>query len=144
MTRFLPLHAICRRWAHRLLSTAALALAFGSPWPAQAIDLADYPLFSTVKVPGNLALALSVEWPTATTAAYLSTTAYATSSTYIGYFNSEKCYQYVYNSTTPASSYFKPVSAASSHVCSGLWSGNYLNYVSMQTLDEFRWIMTGG
>lgn len=144
MPRLLPLHAIRRRWAGGLLSAMALVLTLGSPWPAQAIDLADYPLFSTVKVPGNLALALSVEWPTATTAAYLSTTAYATGSTYIGYFNPEKCYQYVYNSSTPASSYFKPVSAASSHVCSGLWSGNYMNYVSMQTLDEFRWIMTGG
>ena len=113
--------------------------------PVQAaIDLADYPLFSTTKVPGNLALALSVEWPTATTAAYLSTTAYATSSTFIGYFNPEMCYQYVYNSTTPSSSYFKPAVAASSHVCSGYWSGNYLNWASMQTLDEFRWIMTGG
>jgi type IV pilus assembly protein PilY1 len=54
------------------------------------------------------------------------------------------CYEYVYNATTPANSYFKPVSEASAHVCSGKWSGNYLNYASMQTLDEFRWIMTGG
>jgi len=113
-----------------------------------AVDLADYPLFSTVKVPGNLALALSVEWPTATTPAYVSTTAYTTGSTYIGYFNSEKCYQYVYNSTTPSSSYFLPISTASSHSCATAtqpaWSGNYMNWASMQTLDEFRWIMTGG
>ncbi|WP_394790036.1 pilus assembly protein [Rhodoferax sp.] len=134
----------------RLLLLACAALLFGtSARPATTIDLADYPLFSTVKVPGNLALALSVEWPTATTLAYMSTTAYATESTFIGYFNPENCYQYIYNSTTPANSYFMPVSAASSHVCSStaslpLWSGNYLNWASMQTLDEFRWIMTGG
>ncbi|SDO86654.1 type IV pilus assembly protein PilY1 [Rhodoferax sp. OV413] len=122
-----------------VLLNAGLAL------PAQAaIDLADYPLFSTVKVPGNLALALSVEWPTATTSAYMSTTAYSSASTFIGYFNPEMCYQYVYNATTPANSYFLPVSAATSHTCSALWSGNYMNWASMQTLDEFRWIMTGG
>ncbi|MCX7277607.1 MAG: PilC/PilY family type IV pilus protein [Burkholderiales bacterium] len=130
--------------------TACLLAVLGAvlSLPARAIDLADYPLFSTVKVPGNLALALSVEWPTATTSAYMSTTAYATGSTFIGYFDSEKCYQYVYNSSTPSSSYFLPISAASSHSCSSAtqpaWSGNYLNWASMQTLDEFRWIMTGG
>lgn len=108
----------------------------------KAINLANYPLFSTVKVPGNLALALSVEYPTATSMAYISS--YNTASTYIGYFNPEMCYTYVYNSATPASSYFNPTSAASSHACSGKWSGNYMNWVSMQTLDEFRGIMTGG
>jgi type IV pilus assembly protein PilY1 len=116
---------------------------------ATAISLADQPLFSTVTVPGNLILALSVEWPTATTPAYPSTTAYTPSSTFLGYFDPAKCYTYVYNSTTPSSSYFNPASAASSHVCSGsssnpLWSGNYLNWASMQTLDAFRWVLTGG
>jgi type IV pilus assembly protein PilY1 len=135
---------ICLRHLQLLASMFAVTLAYCLALPAHAIDLADYPLFSTIKVPGNVALALSVEWPTATSAAYLSTTAYATATTYIGYFDPAKCYQYVYNTTTPANSYFKPVSAATSHVCSGMWSGNYLNYVSMQTLDEFRWIMTGG
>jgi type IV pilus assembly protein PilY1 len=114
-----------------------------------AVDLADAPLFSTVVVPGNLALALSVEWPTATTPAY--TSAYAASSTYLGYFDPLKCYQYIYNSTTPSSSYFTPYSYDSSagHTCSSsasvpLWSGNFLNWMSMQTLDTFRWVLTGG
>lgn len=111
---------------------------------ATSADLADYPLFSTVKVPGNLALVLSVEWPTATTPAYLNTASYSSSTTYIGYFNPALCYKYVYNSTTPSNSYFVPVSAASSHVCSGYWSGNFMNYASMQTLDVFRSILTGG
>ena len=116
---------------------------------AAAIDLADKPLFSTITVPGNLILALSVEWPTATTPAYPSTTAYTSSSTFLGYFDPAKCYKYVYNSTTASSSYFTAASAASSHACSGsssapLWSGNYLNWASMQTLDAFRWVLTGG
>ena len=127
----------------------ALMLATGAAPAAHAIDLADQPLFSTVSVPGNLALALSVEYPTANTPAYFSTSAYSTSSTYLGYFDAAKCYKYVYNSTTPASSYFTSSSAASSHACSSsssvpLWSGNYLNWASTQTLDAFRWVLTGG
>ncbi|HEY9028429.1 MAG TPA: hypothetical protein VIP05_29320, partial [Burkholderiaceae bacterium] len=108
-----------------------------------------------MSVPGNLILALSVEWPTATTPAYPSTTAYSSSSTFLGYFDPAKCYKYVaVNSGTTSSpdystSYFTPYGAASSHTCSSssslpLWSGNYLNWASMQTLDTFRWVLTGG
>lgn len=116
---------------------------------AGAVTLADSPLFSSVTVPGNVALTLSVEWPTATTPAYPSTVSYSSSSEYLGYFDPAKCYKYSYNSTTPASSYFAPYSAASSHACTSsstvpLWSGNYLNWASMQTLDAFRWVLTGG
>src|SRR3990167_5684542 len=103
----------CRRRVRSAASLFAMALASCLALSAQAIDLADYPLFSTVKVPGNLALALSVEYPTATSMAYLGS--YDTASTYIGYFNPEMCYTYVYNSTIPASSYFNPTSAANGH-----------------------------
>lgn len=121
-------------------------LAFGS---SSAVDLADAPLFTTVSVPGNMALALSVEWPTATTPSHLSTTAYANTTKFVGYFDTEKCYTYVYNSTTPSSSYFQPDSYATNRACTSsatklLWSGNYLNWASMQTLDVFRWALTGG
>ncbi|MEY4752748.1 MAG: hypothetical protein RJA44_423 [Pseudomonadota bacterium] len=121
--------------------------------PALAIDLADAPLFSTTQVPGNVALALSVEWPTASTPAYPSTVSYAAASTYYGYFDPAKCYRYVavYNAATAdyASSYFQPDSAASSHACTSsatksLWSGNYLNWATTHTLDAFRWALTGG
>lgn len=113
------------------------------------IALADAPLYSTVSVPGNLALTLSVEWPTANTPAYKSSSnAYSVSNTYLGYFDSAKCYLYNYNSTTPAQSYFSPYSLASSHACNStnppLWSGNYLNWASMQSLDVFRWALSGG
>jgi len=116
---------------------------------AGAVTLADQPLFSTISVPGNLALALSVEFPTALSPAYPSTTAYTSGSTYIGYFDPEKCYAYSYNSGTPSNSYFYPHSAASSHVCTStsslaLWGGNFLNWASMGALDTFRSVMTGG
>ncbi|MEX8518486.1 MAG: pilus assembly protein [Leptothrix sp. (in: b-proteobacteria)] len=131
---------------------ALLALAASASHAAD-IDLADTPLFSTVQVPGNLALALSVEWPTASTPAYPSTVSYAVATTYYGYFDAAKCYRYVsvYNSAAAdySSSYFQPDSAASSHACSSsaaksLWSGNYLNWASTHTLDAFRWALTGG
>ncbi|MEN3113155.1 pilus assembly protein [Uliginosibacterium paludis] len=138
------------RRAANLLRAVLLVAGLSMPVLAgAAVDLADAPLFSSVTVPGNLALTLSVEWPTATTPAY--TVAYSSSSTYLGYFDPVKCYTYVYNSTTPSSSYFTPSSYSSSgsHTCSSsssaqLWSGNFLNWVSMQTLDTFRWVLTGG
>lgn len=128
------------------LLCAALAAAAGT---AAAIDLADEPLFSGISVPGNLTLALSVEWPTATTASYPSTKAYSSASTYVGYFDPEKCYLYVYDTVDEAASYFQPHSLATGHGCissasTPLWSGNYLNWAAMQTLDVFRWALTGG
>lgn len=116
---------------------------------AQTVDLADKPLFSATAVPGNLLLALSVEWPTASTPAYLSTDAYSNTNAYLGYFDPEKCYKYSYNATTPTDSYFTPYGAAASRKCTSsstnaLWSGNFLNYATMQSLDIFRWVLTGG
>jgi type IV pilus assembly protein PilY1 len=135
----------------RLAVAVALAVAGGLPaWPSHALDLADEPLFSTTaSVPGNLLLALSVEWPTATTPAYPSTTAYSPDSTFLGYFDPEKCYFYVVDPKDVKKSYFTPDSTATKHACAGtatrpLWSGNYLNWATMQTLDAFRWVLTGG
>lgn len=126
---------------------ACLGLAALASGHAVGVELADAPLFSTVVVPGNLALALSVEWPTATTPAY--TAAYSPGTSYLGYFDPDKCYKYIYDSTTASNSYFSPYGWASAHTCSSsssrpLWSGNYLNWASMQTLDTFRSVMTGG
>jgi type IV pilus assembly protein PilY1 len=132
-----------------VLTAAALGSAMAGTVFAQTVDLADRPLFSKTEVPGNLVLALSVEWPTASTPAYPSTSAYANTNEYLGYFDPAKCYKYSYNLTTPSSSYFYPYGAASSRKCTSnstnaLWSGNYLNYAAMQSLDIFRWVLTGG
>lgn len=134
-----------------LLWASLSALSLLSPVTSQAVDLADQPMLTTVNVPGNLILALSVEWPTATTPAYESTTPYKTSSTYLGYFDPEKCYVYeavntgTKDSPDYSTSYFSPKSVTSNHSCEGKrWSGNYLNWAAMQTLDAFRWVMTGG
>ena len=132
-----------------LLATLTLSMPAAR---AQTVDLADRPLFSTVEVPGNLALALSVEWPTATTSAYPASSTYSSGTDYLGYFNPRKCYRYIYNATTPSSSYFEPVGAVASEsdrsctstAAAPRWSGNYLNWASMQSLDTFRWVLTGG
>ncbi len=137
------------RRSSRVMARLALSLALFAVngADAQGISLADKPLFSTTSVPGNLLLSLSVEYPTANTSAYFSTTAYSTGTAYLGYFDAAKCYKYSYNSAKPATSFFYPGSAASStRTCtsSAPWSGNYLNYAAMQSLDIFRWVLTGG
>ncbi len=119
------------------------ALAFN--WAAAQTPLADQPVLSTTAVPGNLALALSVEFPTAVSVAHTDAT-YDPTKAYLGYFDPDKCYSYNY-SATESSRYFFPAGAASSgRACTDnvKWSGNFLNWATMQTIDPFRWALTGG
>jgi len=119
-----------------------LGLAFVSPAGAQT-NLADQPIAAGANIPGNLALSLSVEYPTAISVANIGS--YVPATVYLGYFDPAKCYNYVFNSTTPSSSYFTPASFASStHTCSGQWSGNFMNWAATQTIDPFRWALSGG
>lgn len=104
--------------------------------------LSDKPVFASVPVPGNLALALSVEYPTAVSNAHTDTT-YTVSSTYLGYFDPEKCYDYKL-AAGGLPEHFAPAGKAANHVCNGKWSGNFLNWATMQTIDPFRWALTGG
>jgi type IV pilus assembly protein PilY1 len=112
---------------------------------AATTTLADQPIFAA-SIPGNVALDLSVEYPTAISVANIGS--YADTSNYPGYFDPVKCYTYQYNSTTPSSSYFQATAfatGANSHFCGGtLWSGNFMNWASMQTIDPFRQVLTGG
>lgn len=126
---------------------------------AHAVDLADAPIFTINSVPGNMLFVLSVEYPTANAAAYPAAKAkattksgYTTASTYIGYFDPTKCYSYDPSfAPTGATNkgLFSPYGPASNHACASsksahLWSGNFLNWASMQALDEFRSALTGG
>ncbi|MBB3283031.1 pilus assembly protein [Mitsuaria sp. BK037] len=124
------------------LSGAAALLAAMSIANAQTV-LADKPVFASVAVPGNLALALSVEYPTAVSNAHTDAT-YNPASTYLGYFDPNKCYDYRKSTTAIPVDHFAPTAKAASHVCSKKWSGNFLNYATMQTIDPFRWALTGG
>lgn len=126
----------------RGLALAASLVAMAATTPAQ-VPLADQPVFSAVSVPGNLALALSVEYPTAISVAHPSRI-YSAANTYIGYFDPMKCYAYFYTDDNGPNNYFYPAGRTTTRTCTGLWSGNYLNWASMQTIDPFRWALTGG
>ena len=117
------------------LGLAALVCAL----PALAGTLSDSPLFLQSAVPPNVLFSLSVEFPTANTAAYQGTNDYAETNTIWALFDPDKCY--TYNGTN---NWFSPAAQATSHACSGQWSGNFLNWASMTGLDEFRFAMTGG
>ena len=126
------------------MSRKSLQLAFGigsvlCSLPALAGTLADTPLYLQSPIPPNVLFSLSVEFPTANTAAYQGSNDYSASETYLGIFDPVKCY--AYNSSN---NYFSPAAAATSHSCSSNWSGNFLNWATMTGLDEFRYAMTGG
>ncbi|MBN1008037.1 pilus assembly protein [Amphritea pacifica] len=108
-----------------------------------ASTVAQVPLFlGQGNVPGNLALVPSVEWPTVLSAANIGS--YDEDSESIGYFDSKKCYRYQYD-TTEADRHFYPVSTNTNFKCPGdVWSGNFLNWAQTQTIDPFRWALTGG
>lgn len=145
-----------RVFGHPAVAAGALAVALASTGHAQTIPLADQALFSVNPVPGNMALALSVEFPTAVSVAHLGD--YSSANTYVGYFDPAKCYRYRSSgtdstntpNTTAPDSYFYPDGSASNRTCnysgggSGKWSGNFLNWATMQTIDPFRWALTGG
>jgi type IV pilus assembly protein PilY1 len=126
---------------------ALLGLTLMAAGASAAVPLADQPIFAGADVPGNLALALSVEYPTAISVANLGD--YDKRSTYLGYFDPQKCYDYVAVQgsipTDYSGSYFQPSALASNnHRCSGQWSGNFMNWATMQTIDPFRWALSGG
>ena len=58
--------------------------------------------------------------------------------TYLGIFDSTKCYTYNNGQFEPATL------STSSHQCSGEWSGNFLNWATMTAADMFIFTLTGG
>ena len=58
---------------------------------------------------------------------------------YYGYFDSYKCYTY-----SGGSDRFEPASITTDKTCSGGWSGDYLNYLTMSRMDTIRKVLYGG
>lgn len=117
------------------LLAAAAAMASWAFTPSQQ------PPESTA-VPGNLLLALSVEFPTGLQVSYTDTDYNIDIKVkYDGYFDNRKCYTY-----STANEVFSPSSAISATGTCGNseWSGNLLNWLTMTNLDQFRSVMTGG
>lgn len=126
--------------AHLLGLCLGTVGALGAP-PLRA-EIAQSPLTAQIEVPGNLVLVPSVEFPTLISAANLGD--YSSSATYEGYFDSAKCYRYVYAASEPQR-HFEPIGPRQGSTCGGkAWDGRYLNWVATQTIDPFRKALTGG
>jgi type IV pilus assembly protein PilY1 len=109
-----------------------------------AIPIDQQPLLVAKPVPGNMAIIGSFEFPTMVTRAY-NTAAYTESTDYVGYFNNNRCYEYIYDDEEPKR-HFSPVAKTGKNCSSNdkYWSGNFLNWASMQSIDIFRHVLTGG
>lgn len=132
-----------------MLGVAAAVTALVGGSLAQAtrttLDLSTGPLINSNDV-SNLALVLSVEFPTVRSA-YKRDSGYEAAKKYIGYHDSNTCYRYV---GTSLDGYFAPNGATNtSYHCnvtgagSG-WSGNFLNYANTSSADIMRLALTGG
>jgi len=150
-------HSKQKRILAGLLVTIQVFFPFAKKAEAAAVSIADEPVTASINVPPNLMFTLSVEWPTGVVAAYNDNAStdtgfacpgrdngvgvcYFADRNYLGYFDPMVCY--TYDSTNK---YFYPSAKATpTHGCTGKWSGNYLNWVSMHALDEFRFALTGG
>ena len=114
--------------------------------PMPAVDLSVGPLAVTSQAV-NVALALSVEFPTAG-AAYRSGT-YDHTQEYLGYWDPKGCYQYgdASDPSTLAGNYFRRIGSVDSNkYCAGgaSYSGNVLNYAATSSIDLLRYALTGG
>lgn len=131
----------------RVMLFAGLAgiavLCAHSPLRAQALpaglDLATDPLLGTRPLHPNVALALSVEFPTV--GAAFNQITYTAGTRYVGYFEPATCYTY-----DSANAWFVPAGASNANFsCNGSqFSGNFMNWATMSSIDIFRYAMTGG
>lgn len=134
-----PFYSFLMASLRNVLATVLLTLVAGAQ--AATTTLTNNPLYSASNVPANLMLALSIEFPTATVAAYKGSSDYSTTALYLGYFDNTKCYDY------SSAGYFVPLSKTINPgpICAGNhWSGNMLNWATMSGIDEFRQALTGG
>src|SRR5690606_5624728 len=115
--------------ANLIVSTSAFA----------AVEIDQQPLLVAKPVPGNMAILGSFEFPTMVTRAYK--VEYSTTSKFVGYFDSNKCYLYHYDADE-LNRHFYPVNE-NGPSCSDAdqWSGHFLNWASMQSIDIFRHIL---
>ncbi|MCD8456066.1 pilus assembly protein [Xylella taiwanensis] len=133
----------------RCVATVCIGTLAGISGAVQAgVEISQSPLYVGSEVPGNLAIVASVEYPTLVSVANLAST-YTQGVRYVGYFDSNKCYQYNY-SADERQRYFYPVASPrpkadySCDTSRGAWAGNFLNWAATQTIDPFRSALTGG
>jgi len=141
MKRFSQSISFARVW---LCAAAALALS----QPVQALNLPDVPLFTASGAPPIVMLNVSRDhqlfYKAYNDFSDLDSdgtweTTYKHSINYYGYFDYTKCYTY-----DNSNGRFSPASVTSTKKCSGQWSGNFLNWISMSRADIMRKVLYGG
>ncbi len=150
------------RYAALSFLVCQLAPAFSAP--------SSTPLFLTAGATPNVLINLSVEGPMGGAAyndqlgspsgcagriSYAGDSNYGNcyfpATTYLGYFDPNKCYTYDTGVTYTwnggnRNGAFIPAGAVNntSHECTSKWSGNFLNWATMTAIDTFIYTMTGG
>jgi type IV pilus assembly protein PilY1 len=148
MTRFFQ-HAR-KLWLPAAASTLAVLIAGSTaqtPPAMPTVDLSVGPVAINAQAV-NIALALSVEFPTVG-AAYR-TVNYDHAVTYLGYLDPKGCYAY-FDTTAGAplggEYFYRTGSVDASGYCessTGRYSGNALNYITTSSIDLLRYALTGG
>lgn len=136
-----------RRWQGLLLGLLAVVLPAASAFAqTQPIPVSEDPLFARAPQPPLNMLVVGRDQKLFN-AAYNDSSdldgdgtldvGYKPSIDYYGYFDSHKCYTY-------SGGLFTPASVSSTKVCSGQWSGDFLNYLTTARVDALRKVLYGG
>ncbi|MDR3454367.1 MAG: PilC/PilY family type IV pilus protein [Rhodoferax sp.] len=135
-------------WLSCCIVATMMAGSGAQTGPMPSVDLSVGPLTVTSQAV-NIALALSVEFPTAG-AAYRGTS-YDHNQEYLGYWDPKGCYEYFdVNDNSPLKGqYFRRTgSVDGNRYCNtsgnGSYSGNLLNYAATSSIDLLRYALTGG
>jgi type IV pilus assembly protein PilY1 len=133
--------------AFRFVAACLILLACAAS-PAHSANISQVPLFVTQAVTPQVMLTMSNDHQLYFEAYpdYADLTGdgaaeqrYNHSIDYYGYFDPYKCYNY-----DAINGLFVPASITPDKYCSGNWSGNFLNYISMARIDVIRKILYGG
>ncbi|MBP6483400.1 MAG: hypothetical protein KA254_02140 [Rhodoferax sp.] len=150
MTRFHNfLHKLWMPVAASMLAVLISGSTAQTPPAMPTVDLSVGPVAINAQAV-NIALALSVEFPTLG-AAYRSTS-YDATQTYVGYWDSKGCYTYFdeTDGSSESGQYFRRTGTVDADgscnvgSASGQYSGNVLNYAATSSIDLLRYALTGG
>jgi type IV pilus assembly protein PilY1 len=146
-------HPIARWIALPVLCAAGLAAVVAQPAVVlpPTISLSPEPLYARgARAKPTLTLALSVEFPTVG-AQYVNKPndkddpSYSSSIKYVGYFDTESCYEYNRSEGNASLRYFYRTGAATDRTCGGTgFSGNFMNWATGSAIDVLRLGLTGG
>jgi len=130
--------------------TSGLAIWSAATLPANALDIAQAPLYLTASQPPLILMTMARDhklfYEAYNDYSDLDGNGtldlfYTPSIEYYGYFDSRKCYDYV-------SGVFSPISVSTDKRCTGTndayWSGDFLNYLTTSRIDALRKVFYGG